>query len=76
MPIHNVDVMPAKDDKHESQNIHKSVELNCPLHISNRLNSGSGSIHAVSFTVCKDICAAQAQAPNQLLGGNSLLSGC
>lgn len=75
MPIHNTDVMSAKDDKHESQNIHKSVGLKCPLHISNRLNSGNGFIHAVSYTVCKDICAALAEAPNQLLGGNSLLSG-
>lgn len=75
MPIHNVDVMYAKDDKHESQNIHKSIELKCPLHISNRQNSGSGFIYAVSYTVYKDICAALAEAPNQLLGGNSLLSG-
>lgn len=75
MPIHNADVMSAKDDKHESQNIHKSVELKCPLRISNRLNSGSGSIHAVSYTGCKDIYAALAEAPNQLLGGNSTLSG-
>ncbi len=75
MPIHNADVMYAKDDKHESQNIHKSIELKCPPHISSRLNSGSGFIHAVSYTVYKDICAALAEAPNQLLGGNSLLSG-
>ncbi len=75
MPIHNASVMYAKDDKHESQNIHKSTGLKCPLHISKRLNSGSGFIHAVSYTEYKDICAVLAQAPNQLLAGNSLLSG-
>ena len=75
MSIHNTDVMYAKDDKHESQNIHKRIELKCPLHISNRGNSGNGFIHAVSYTVYKDICAALDEAPNQLLGGNSLLPG-
>ena len=65
--------MYAKGDKHESQNIHKSVDLKCPLRISNRQNSGSGFIHAVSSAASKDICAALAKAPNQLLGGNSLV---
>lgn len=59
----------------KSQNIHNRGELKCPLHISNKQNSGNEFIHAVSYPVCKDICAALAEASNQLLGGNSLLSG-
>lgn len=60
MPIHNADVMYAKDDKQESQNIHKRAELDCPPHISSGQNSANGFIHAVSSTVYKDICAALA----------------
>lgn len=61
--------MYAKDDKQESQNIHKRVELKRPPHISGRQNSASGSISAASHTQGKDICAAAAQAPNQVLAG-------
>lgn len=58
----------------KSRNIHKCVELKCPLHISNRGNSDSRFVPAVSYTVYKDICAALAQASNQLLSGNSVLA--
>lgn len=57
------------------KNIHKYAELKCFLHISNQQNSDNGFIHAVSHTVYKDICAAMAEAPNQLLGGILFLSG-
>lgn len=46
--------MYAKDDKRESQNIHKSIELKCPLHISTRQNSGF--IYAVSCNVLRCMC--------------------
>lgn len=46
----------------------RAANRNVPCPISKRQNSGSESIHAVSYTVYEDICAAPAQAPNQVLG--------
>lgn len=55
MPIHNTGVMYAKDDKHESQNIHKSIELKCPLHISNRLKEKI-TMAVDSSMLCHTLC--------------------
>lgn len=57
------------------KNIHKYAKLKCLLHISSWQNSDNGFIHAVSHAVYKDKCAALVEAPNQLLGGTSFLSG-